>query len=210
MRHRGAQVVQLAGEHDAAVVDDDDVLAQVLDQVELVAREQHRRARGGELGEQLGHGADRDRIEAGERLVEHEQLRLVDERGDQLDALLVAVRQRVEAVARAIGEAEPLEPGVDAAVDVRARRVRRAGRGTRVGRAPACGDTGPAPRACSRTVLRSAAPIGAPCQRTAPASSSTSPNTARIAVVFPAPFGPRKPVSRPGRAANVHPSSADS
>ncbi len=55
---------------------------------------------------------------------------------------------------------------------------------------------------------RCTTPIGAPRQRTAPASSSTSPNTARIAVVFPAPFGPRKPVSRPGRAVNVHASSA--
>ena len=34
------------------------------------------------------------------------------------------------------------------------------------------------------------------------------PNTARIAVVFPAPFGPRKPVCRPGRAAKVHASNA--
>ena len=55
---------------------------------------------------------------------------------------------------------------------------------------------------------RSAAETGRPSHRTVPASSSTSPNTARIAVVFPAPLGPRKPVSRPGRAANVHPSRA--
>ena len=29
-----------------------------------------------------------------------------------------------------------------------------------------------------------------------------------MAVVFPAPFGPRKPVSRPGRTVNVHRSRA--
>ena len=65
--------------------------------------------------------ADRDRVEPGERLVEHEQLGLVDERRDQLDALLVAVRQRVEAVVRPIGEAEPFEPAVDAAATSSAR-----------------------------------------------------------------------------------------
>jgi hypothetical protein len=54
----------------------------------------------------------------------------------------------------------------------------------------------------------SAGPIVAPFHRTAPWSSSTSPNTARMAVVLPAPFGPRKPVSRPGRAENVHRSRA--
>ena len=100
LRDRGPQVLQVTGEDDPSVVDDDDVLAQVLDQVELVAGEQHRRAGGGDLGEQLGHGAHGDRIETGERLVEHEQVGLVDERGDQLDALLVAVRQGVKAVAR--------------------------------------------------------------------------------------------------------------
>ena len=50
------------------------------------------------------------RVEPGERLVEHEQVRLVDQCRDQLDALLVAVGQRVHAIARPVGQAEPLEP----------------------------------------------------------------------------------------------------
>ena len=57
---------------------------------------------------------------------------------------------------------------------------------------------------------RAAGETGAPCHRTAPVSGSTSPNTARMAVVFPAPLGPRKPVSRPGRTVNVQPSKAAS
>src|ERR671912_2147897 len=49
---------------------------------------------------------------------------------------------------------------------------------------------------------------GAPAQRTSPVSAVASPNTQRIVVVLPAPFGPRKPTRRPGRAVNDSPSSA--
>ena len=113
LRHPGTQFLQLAGEDDTAVIDDDDVLAQILDQVELVAGEQHRRAGAGDIGEQLGHEAHGDRVETGERLVEHEQVGLVDQGGDQLDALLVAVRQGVDAVPGPVGEVETIEPRVD-------------------------------------------------------------------------------------------------
>jgi hypothetical protein len=49
---------------------------------------------------------------ARERLVEHQQLRVVDERGAELHALLVAERERLDAVAGAVGDPEPLEPAV--------------------------------------------------------------------------------------------------
>ncbi len=52
---------------------------------------------------------------------------------------------------RPVGEAEPLEPGVDAAAHVAGASGRTVGRGTRVGPAPAFAGTGPALRACSRT-----------------------------------------------------------
>ena len=118
LRHRGAQVGQLAGEDNPALVDDDDVLAEVLDQVELVAREQHRRARARDLCEEVAHVFDRDRIEPGERFVEHEEVWFVHQRRDQLDPLLVSVRERIEAVAGPVREAEALEPSVDAAARV--------------------------------------------------------------------------------------------
>ena len=113
LRHGGAQLGQVTGEDDPTMVDDHDVFAQVLDQVELVAGEQHGCARCSDLCEQLAHVGDRDRVEPGERLVEHEQIGFVDECRDQLHALLVAVRQRIETVTCPVGEAEPLEPGVD-------------------------------------------------------------------------------------------------
>jgi hypothetical protein len=61
-------------------------------------------------GQHAAEHVDADGVQAGERLVEHEQLRVVHERGGELDALLVAQRQRLHAVARPLGEAEPLDP----------------------------------------------------------------------------------------------------
>ena len=68
-------------------------------QVELVAGEEHRGALGGAFGEHLAHGVHADRVEPGERLVQDEQIRIVDQRGRQLHALLVAVREGLELVA---------------------------------------------------------------------------------------------------------------
>ena len=73
-------------------------------------REDDADAGRGALADDLGHRRDADRVEAGERLVEDEQLRVVDERRRQLDPLLVAVRQLLELRLRPVGEAHPLEP----------------------------------------------------------------------------------------------------
>jgi hypothetical protein len=60
----------------------------------------------------------------------------------------------------------------------------------------------------ARTRTMVTGPMGRPRQRATPASSSTSPNTVRMAVVLPAPLGPRNPDSRPGRATNEQASRA--
>ena len=65
-------------------------LADVLDEVELMAREQHPPARPGLLGEDRREVVDADRVEAGEGFVEDEELRVVDQRRGELDPLLVA------------------------------------------------------------------------------------------------------------------------
>ena len=57
-----------------------------------MAGEDDRHAGGGVLGQHAGEHVDADGVEAGERLVEHEQLGVVHERGGELDALLVAER----------------------------------------------------------------------------------------------------------------------
>ena len=55
---------------------------------------------------------------------------------------------------------------------------------------------------------RSSFDTGRPFQVTRPASSCTRPKTARMAVVLPAPLGPRKPTIRPGGTVRLHLSSA--
>ena len=106
------------GGDDPAPGDDHDVLADVLDEVELVAGEHDPDAGRGPLADDLGHRRDADRVETGERLVEHEQLRVVGQRVGQLDALLVAVRQLLELRLRPVGEAHPLEPASRGGVGV--------------------------------------------------------------------------------------------
>jgi len=109
-RGRRAQVVDRPGGDDPAAVDDHDVLAHVLHQVELVAREDDADAGRRALAKDRRHRLDAERVEAAERLVENEQLRIVDQGRPELDALLVAVRQGLELGAGAVGEPEPVEP----------------------------------------------------------------------------------------------------
>ena len=108
----GGELVERALGDGTSAVDDDGVLAQVLDEVELVRREQHRGATPRLGHEDLGQGVDGDRVEPGERLVEDEHVRFVDEGADQLDALLVAEREVLEVAADPVAEVEALEPGV--------------------------------------------------------------------------------------------------
>ena len=63
----------------------------MLDDVELVAGEQHAGAAMRDVAEQPGHRVHRDRVQPGERLVEHQQVGRMHQRGGELDPLLVAV-----------------------------------------------------------------------------------------------------------------------
>jgi hypothetical protein len=49
---------------------------------------------------------------------------------------------------------------------------------------------------------------GLPLTVTDPAVGRSSPRIIRMVVVLPAPFGPRKPVTRPGRTVNDRSSTA--
>ena len=111
---RRAQALELAVQHHAPVIDDDDVLADVLDEVELMAGEQHRRAVARQVADHLRERLDAERIEPGERLVEHERHRIVHERRGELHPLLVAVRERVQPRLAALLEPQPRQPAVDA------------------------------------------------------------------------------------------------
>ncbi len=105
-----AQLVDGAGGDHAAAGEDADRVAQPLDQVELVAGEDDGHALAGLLEQRLGEGVDADRVQPGERLVEDQHLGPADQRGGQLDPLLVAQRQLLDGVAAALAQAEPLDP----------------------------------------------------------------------------------------------------
>ena len=73
------------------LVDQHHLVAEPLDELQLVAREDDRHAVLARLPLQdVREHVDADGIEPGERLVEHEQFRFVDERGGQLHPLLIA------------------------------------------------------------------------------------------------------------------------
>ena len=82
----------------------------VLDELELMRGEQDRHAACRLLTQHTGQQVADDRIEAGERLVEHEELGLMHERRRELHPLLVALRQLLDPRAGAVAETEPLEP----------------------------------------------------------------------------------------------------
>ena len=59
-----------------------------------------------------------------------------------------------------------------------------------------------------RAAARRAAAYGRPLTSARPAVGRSSPTIIRIVVDLPAPFGPRKPVTMPGRTVNVSASTA--
>ena len=107
---RRSQLLDRALRHHAPVVDQHDPVAEPLDELELMAREHdgHAVVRGLAAQHAREH-VDPDRVEPRERLVEHEQVGLVHERGGELHPLLVAERQRLDPVAAALGDPERLE-----------------------------------------------------------------------------------------------------
>ena len=71
-------------------------------ELHLVGREDQRPALVAQLEERLAQEDEVDRIEARERLVHEQDLGLVEDRGDELDLLLVALRQLLGAPVRRI------------------------------------------------------------------------------------------------------------
>ena len=87
--------------------------------VHVVRREQHGRALGGEAVDLVPELAPAHRIDAGGRLVEEQQRRLVDRRAGERDPLLPAARQRAGELVAAIAE-----PRRASTSSTRARRAR--------------------------------------------------------------------------------------
>ena len=93
----GIDAFSFSGESSAfelAVIDDRDAVAQLVGFVHVVRRDEHRQvALRLDPLQHLPHGDARDRIEAGRRLVEEEDARLVHQAARDLDAPPHAARE---------------------------------------------------------------------------------------------------------------------
>ena len=107
---------------DLPLVDDEDPVADELDLGKDVRREEDRVVLP-QVADQLADLHDLPRVEADRRLVEDEDLRLVDERAREADALPVALREVADRLRRDVVDEALLERLVDA-------RLRRRVRGT--------------------------------------------------------------------------------
>ena len=183
--------------HHRPALDDADAVAQRLDQLELVRREQHRHARRG-LAPAAPRSSRRPRPGRGRRTARRAPgSRGVDQRRGQLHPLLVAQRQLEDLVAATLRDAQHLGPVLHRVLG-RPGSARAAAPGRPAGRPPSCAGTGRAPRACTRCA---AARRGRPAVRpSAPRrSASSTPSTIRMVVDLPAPFEPTKPTISPAR-----------
>ena len=87
------QLRERAARDDPAVVDDRQRLAQGLCRLHLVGREDDRAALVAQLDEGVAQQREVDRVEPGERLVHEQDVGAVQDRGDELDLLLVALAE---------------------------------------------------------------------------------------------------------------------
>ena len=172
-----------------------------------MAGEEHRDAVGGPVGQDLGQRVDPDRVEARERLVEDQDLGVVDQGGGQLHPLLVAERQLLDPVAGAVGHAQPLDPVAGGARRVLGREPVQPGEVHELVADPHLGVQAALLGHVAEAAAVSAS-TGRPRQRTSPPSGSSTPSTIRMAVVFPAPFGPTNPNIWPARTVNDRSSRA--
>ena len=117
----GQQPGDLAGEelrngsleHQPALLDHQEVVADVLDLAEQVAGDEDRDAVVGEGPHQAAHLHDAGGIEAVGRLVEHQQGGVHEQGGGDAEALLHPEGVALERVAGALGQPHALEGGVD-------------------------------------------------------------------------------------------------
>ena len=180
--------------------------------VHQVRRQDHRRALSlAQVGEVLPDVAPRRRVEPGARLVEHEQLRAVQQRLGHFDAPLRA-RPRACRPGRACGRPAARAPAPPAC----ARRVpgpgaRRGGPGGAGSRRPSAARPAPAsgtPRRGDAGRPPGARATSSPNTRTVPADAASSVETILKRVVLPPPFGPSRPKISPAPTAKLTSSSA--
>ena len=177
--------------------------------VEVRRRHQDGDALGQKLRQQLPELAARHRIDAGGRLVEHDHLRLVDQRAGQRELLLHAAGQLIGEPPAESRQLRHLEQAIAARVEVAHAVDLREERDVLVDAEVAV------EREALRQVADRAGDVAVllrpdPCRArgSLPLSTCSSPQIARIAVVLPAPSGPISPNISPRSTLNDTPRSA--
>src|SRR5271166_4112192 len=110
---------KVAADDRMRAVDDADVAGELFDLLHAVAGQHDGRPRAHEIADRILEDLDVDRIKAGERLVEHEQRRAVDDRRDELYFLLIALGKLRGLLAQIFGELERVGELSDALFRVR-------------------------------------------------------------------------------------------
>ena len=195
-----ADLRQRADRRDPPAGHDRHVVGQLLQLFQFVAEMTSRHLPcGGQAAEQLEQLLPADRVDARERLVEHQQLRVVEQRLGQLDPLPHPLRVAAELAVGPVGHADALEHGLGPAAGLARGRSRTAG--------PSLATNSPAGhvlvegvdvRAVADEPLRPPVPgVEAADASPAPGVGRSCPVASRSSVVLPAPFAPTSPVIPP-------------
>ncbi len=106
----GLDLLQIAFQHRAAVIDQADRVAQPLHLVHAMSGEQNRLAGLLQLDQHILQHDGVGGIEPGERLVHDDQIGIVQQRGDELNLLLHALGQLFHFLLRPVADLQPLAP----------------------------------------------------------------------------------------------------
>ena len=106
---RGAQFGERSLSDQPPVGEDADAVGDALGDLENMRRQDDRGAFAHARGQHVLHLPRRARVEAGQRLVEHQETRLVHQRAGERDLLLHPTRKTLAALAPVLPEAERLE-----------------------------------------------------------------------------------------------------
>ena len=210
---RGVAADQLGGRalgHDRALVDDHEPIAELLGLVHVVGGEEQRGALLLEAEQPVPEDVAGLRVEAGGRLVEEQDARIVDQRPGDREAALHAAGERVDLRLALLLELREREELVGALRDDPAGQAEVAAVDEEVLAHAQLGVevVGLRHDAELRPDLGPVASGSRPRIDSSPAVRVETAPTMRIVVDLPAPFGPSRPKDSPGATSNEMPSTA--
>ena len=120
-------------QHDAAVVDDHDLVTDLRNLGQDVRREHHRAIAGRHRLDQAADLVNLARVETDGRLVEHQHRRIVNQRLREADALSIALRELPANAMRHVLESAHVERMLERVFDLRARHSAQSRDETQIG-----------------------------------------------------------------------------